>query len=341
MCVTNVKISSEEATAIIQRIGKYVGRKVGPGNLLLDGRLPDGSRVNATIPPVSPNGPTMTIRKQLSDPLTVVNLMKFGTMSPRLASLLWMYADGMGAAPSNILVAGGTGSGKTTTLNVLGLFIPSKDRLITIEDVTEVQLKHEHHVQLETFNSTKPEEPEVGMDSLLKNTLRMRPDRIIVGEVRGPEAKTLFTAMNTGHDGCFGTVHANTAQETVSRLINPPMEVPPIMMNALHLIIMQSRIAVGGKQIRTITEVSELAGLEGSKPRLNTLFKWNGQSNQLDETGVPSKLRERIAKAAGVAPRQFDEMAQNRQKILESLLQRGITDIEQVSTVVQNYYAKM
>ena len=341
MCVTNVKLTSEEATSIIQKVGKYVGRKVGPGNLLLDGRLPDGSRVNATIPPVSPNGPTMTIRKQMNDPLTVVNLMKFGTMSPRLASLLWMFADGMGSAPSNILVAGGTGSGKTTTLNVLGLFIPSKDRLITIEDVTEVQLKHEHHVQLETFNSTKPEEPEVDMDSLLKNTLRMRPDRIIVGEVRGPEAKTLFTAMNTGHDGCFGTVHANTAQETVSRLINPPMEVPPIMMNALHLIIMQSRINVNGKQIRTITEVSELAGLEGSKPRLNTLFKWNGQSNQLEETGVPSKLRERISKAAGVAPRQFDEMAQNRQKILESLVQRNIDDIEQVSTVVQNYYAKM
>ena len=139
----------------------------------------------------------------------------------------------------------------------------------------------------------------------------------------------------------FCTVHANTAQETVSRLINPPMEVPPIMMNALHLIIMQSRINVNGKQIRTITEVSELAGLEGSKPRLNTLFKWNGQTNQLEETGVPSKLREKISKAAGVAPRQFDEMAQNRQKILESLVQRNIDDIDQVSTVVQNYYAKM
>ena len=162
----------------------------------------------------------------------------------------------------------------------------------------------------------------------------MRPDRIIVGEVRGPEAKTLFTAMNTGHDGCFGTVHANTAQETVSRLINPPMEVPAIMMNALHLIVMQSRIAVGGKQVRTITEVSELAGLEGDKPRLNTLFKWNGQTNKLEETGVPSKLREKIS-------RQFDEMAQNRQKILESMVQRGITDINQVSTVIQNYYAKM
>lgn len=341
MCVTNVKMSSEEAMVIIQKVAKYVGRQVGPGNLLLDGRLPDGSRVNATIPPVSPNGPTMTIRKQMSNPLTIIDLMKFGTVSPRLASLFWMFGDGMGAAPCNIIIAGGTGSGKTTTLNVISAFIPSKDRLITIEDVTEVQLMHEHHVQLETFNSTKPEEPDVDMDALLKNTLRMRPDRIIVGEVRGPEAKTLFTAMNTGHDGCFGTVHANTAQETVSRLINPPMEVPPIMMNALHLIVMQSRITVGGKQMRTITEVSELAGLEGDKPRLNTLFKWNGQTNKLEETGIPSKLREKISKAAGVSPRQFDEMAQNRQKILESMVQRGITDINQVSTVIQNYYAKM
>ena len=140
-----------------ERFVRLVVREGGPGNLLLDGRLPDGSRVNATIPPVSPNGPTMTIRKQMSDPLTVVDLMKFGTIPPRLASLFWMFGDGMGAAPCNILVAGGTGSGKTTTLNVISSFIPSKDRLITIEDVAEVQLIHEHHVQLETFNSTKPE----------------------------------------------------------------------------------------------------------------------------------------------------------------------------------------
>ncbi|HIN08850.1 MAG TPA: CpaF family protein, partial [Candidatus Poseidoniales archaeon] len=215
MCVTNISMTEEEAVKVIQKIAAYVGRKIGMENLLLDGRLPDGSRVNATLPPASPGGPTLTIRKQTQDPLTFVDLIGFGTLTPRLAALLWMFVDGMGAAPCNILVSGGTASGKTSTLNVLGLFIPSQVRLITIEDVSEIQLLHEHHVQLETVHPAKAGDPGLDMDALLKNTLRMRPDRLIVGEVRGAEARTLFTAMNTGHDGCMGTVHANTAQESV------------------------------------------------------------------------------------------------------------------------------
>jgi flagellar protein FlaI len=147
--------------------------------------------------------------------------------------------------------------------------------------------------------------------------------------------------MNTGHDGCMGTVHANTAQESVQRLVNPPMSVPPIMLNALHLIIMQSKLNIGGQQVRRITEVSEMAGLEGDKPRLNTIFRWDQGKGKLVETGVPSKLRERIASAAGVSPAKFDEMARNRQKIIETLVERGISDITQVSRVVQNYYQKL
>ncbi|MEO2237148.1 MAG: ATPase, T2SS/T4P/T4SS family, partial [Candidatus Poseidoniia archaeon] len=135
MCVTNISMTEEEAVKVIQKIAAYVGRKIGMENLLLDGRLPDGSRVNATLPPASPGGPTLTIRKQTQDPLTFVDLIGFGTLTPRLAALLWMFVDGMGAAPCNILVSGGTASGKTSTLNVLGLFIPSQVRLITIEDV--------------------------------------------------------------------------------------------------------------------------------------------------------------------------------------------------------------
>ncbi|MEC8877658.1 MAG: ATPase, T2SS/T4P/T4SS family, partial [Candidatus Thermoplasmatota archaeon] len=197
------------------------------------------------------------------------------------------------------------------------------------------------HVQLETVNPGKAGDSGLDMDALLKNTLRMRPDRLIVGEVRGAEARSLFTAMNTGHDGCMGTVHANTAQESVQRLINPPMSVPAIMLNALHLIIMQGRINVGGKQVRRITEVSEMAGLEGDKPRLNTIFRWDQNKGALVETGVPSKLRERIASGAGVSPAKFDEMARNRQKIIETLIERNISDISQVTRVVQNYYHKL
>ena len=344
MCRTNVWIDDDSGVQIAKNIASFTNVPLGDGPGLVpifDGRLPDGSRVNGTIPPISPDGPTLTIRKFREDPLTMLDLIKFGTVNSRLAAMMWVWIEGLDSRPANFVIAGGTGSGKTTTLNCLGMYIPWHRRLLTVEDTAELQVYHDHWLRMETRRERPDGTPEVDMNDCLKSSLRMRPDRIIVGEVRGPEAATLLTAMNTGHDGCFGTVHANTAQETVSRLINPPMEVPPIMMNALHLIIMQSRINVNGKQIRTITEVSELAGLEGSKPRLNTLFKWNGQTNQLEETGVPSKLREKISKAAGVAPRQFDEMAQNRQKILESLVQRNIDDIDQVSTVVQNYYAKM
>ena len=344
MCQSNIWIDDESGLQIAKNIASYTNVPLGDGPGLVpifDGRLPDGSRVNGTIPPVSPDGPTLTIRKFKEDPLTMINLIKFGTVNLRLAAMMWVWIEGLDSRPANFVIAGGTGSGKTTTLNCLGMYIPWDRRLLTVEDTAELQVYHDHWLRMETRRERPDGTPEVDMNDCLKSSLRMRPDRIIVGEVRGSEAATLLTAMNTGHDGCFGTVHANTAQETVSRLINPPMEVPPIMMNALHLIVMQSRIAVGGKQVRTITEVSELAGLEGDKPRLNTLFKWNGQTNKLEETGVPSKLREKISKAAGVSPRQFDEMAQNRQKILESMVQRGITDINQVSTVIQNYYAKM
>lgn len=340
MCRSNVFINEDEALEIIQRIGSYVGRKVGMDNLLLDARLPDGSRVNATLPPSSPDGPTMTIRKFLRNPLTIINLIKFQSMTTHVAAMLWLFVEGLGAAPSNILVAGGTGSGKTTTLNTLGIFIPASDRLITIEDVAEVQLRHEHWVRLETVQPTTASSTELDMDTLLKNTLRMRPDRLIVGEVRGPEAATLFMAMNTGHDGCMGTCHANTAQETVTRLTNPPMNVPPIMMNALDLIIMQTRVNIKGKNFRKITEISELAGLEKGKPRLNTLFRFDKSQGNLIDTGVPSKLREKISAAAGISPKQFDQERKARKGLLDEMVAQDVTHIEQVSKVVQNYYLR-
>jgi flagellar protein FlaI len=167
----------------------------------------------------------------------------------------------------------------------------------------------------------------------------MRPDRIIVGEVRGPEAATLLTAMNTGHDGSFGSLHANTAQETVTRMINPPMLVPPIMLTGLDLIIIQARLHVNGKTARKITEVAEIAGMEGTKPRLNVIWKYNPNNDRIEETGIPSKLRETICQAAGVTPDVFEKHVSQRQKILEDLLNREIRDIQTVTQVIQNFYA--
>ncbi len=208
-------------------------------------RLEDGSRLNATIPPASPYGPTLTIRKFLKNPLTIISLIKNRTINPRVAAFLWMCVDGLDYKPANLIVSGGTGSGKTTFLNALAVFIREGTRLVTIEDTTELQLMHEHIVRLETIPPGRDGTMEISMDTLLKNSLRMRPDRIIVGEVRGSEAVTMFTAMNTGHDGCMGTLHANTAKETATRLMSPPMNVAPIMLTALDLLVVAGLNGLG------------------------------------------------------------------------------------------------
>ena len=341
MCDTNIFLSNDEVLEIINKIGNFVGKRIDSIHPIFDGRLPDGSRVNATLPPASPDGPTLTIRKFRKDPLTIVDLINYKTLDPKIAALMWMWVEGLGYKPLNILVAGGTSCGKTTTLNIMAMFIPAQDRVLTIEDTLELQLEHEHWLQLESVPTRQDGTGEVTLDDLLKNTLRMRPDRIIVGEVRGPEAKTMFTAMNTGHDGSLGTVHANTALDTITRLTNPPMEVPPIMMTGLDLIIMQQRMTVHGKAVRRITEIAEMGGLEKGKPRLNTVFKWDPHMDIIKQTGVPSKLREKICRSAGITMQEFDTILQNRQQIIEYMVAGNMRDIVNITKVIQNYYEKM
>ena len=328
MCRTNIWINDEEGLQISKNIAAFTNVPLGdgPGMVpIFDGRLPDGSRVNGTIPPVSPDGPTLTIRKFKEDPLTIIELV---------------WIEGLDSRPANFVIAGGTGSGKTTTLNCLGMYIPWHRRLLTVEDTAELQVYHDHWLRMETRRERPDGTPEVDMNDCLKSSLRMRPDRIIEGEVRGPEAATLLTAMNPGHDGSFGSLHANTAQETVTRMINPPMSVPPIMLTGLDLIIIQARLHVNGKTARKITEVAEIAGMEGSKPRLNTIWKYNASTDQIEETGIPSNLREVICRAAGVTPDIFEKHVNQRQQIIEDLIARDITDIQSVTTVIQNFYAQ-
>lgn len=340
ICNTNVFISNEDIRKILDKIAGFTGKKITVENPLFDGRLPDGSRVNATIPPASPDGPTITIRKFLRDPLTIVDLINNGTINSTVGAYLWTWVEGLGYRPSNIILAGGSSSGKTTTLNVLGMFIPIEERLLTIEDAAELQLEHEHWIRLESVPPTAGAN-EITMDSLLKNTLRMRPDRIIIGEIRSEEAKTLFTAMNTGHEGCMGTVHANTASETIIRLTTSPMDVDPMMITALDLIIMHQRLTLKEYgSVRRIVEISEIAGLEKDRPRLNTIFKWDPGTNSLKETGVPSKLREKISADASISLKRFDEILKERQEILEGLVLKNYRDVRTVSMIIQNYYIK-
>lgn len=337
-CDTNVFISEEEIKMILRPIASYSQRKIDALNPLFDGRTEDGSRVNATMPPVSIDGPTMTIRKFFKKRLTIVDLIRNGTLNFKVTAFLWMCIEGVKYKPCNIIISGGTGSGKTTTLNILAIFVPPEERIITIEDTAELQLMHEHWVRLETVMKSM-DRKEVIMDDLLKNCLRMRPDRIIVGEIRGEEASTLFTAMNTGHNGCMGTIHANTASETITRITSPPMNVPPIMLNGLDLIIMQQRVNIRGKgTIRRITEISEIAGMEKDRPRLNTIFQYDIASNTLKETGVPSKLREKISTIAGISLKEFDELLAERQRLLEEIFAKPNVDVDYITKSIQDYY---
>jgi flagellar protein FlaI len=337
---TNIHLRDGEALRTIEKIASSVERRIDKASPLLDARLPDGSRVNATIPPISIDGPTITIRKFKADPYTVTDLIRFRTLNTEVAAFLWVAVEGLGIKPGNILVAGGSGSGKTTTLNTLSSFIPTTARVVTIEDTAEIHLPIEHCIRLETRPPNVEGEGEVSMEDLVKNTLRMRPDRIIVGEVRGGEAKTLFTAMNTGHDGCMGTVHSNSAEETIVRLTNPPMDVPYIMLPALDLILMQKKIFHEGTSLRRITEVAESAGLDGQHLVLNTVYSWDPKTDEILGTGSPSLLLKKVGKLRGWVEKEVNQERRRREKILSWMVQKDISDLTDVMAIVERYYTE-
>ncbi|MBI4345195.1 MAG: CpaF family protein [Euryarchaeota archaeon] len=339
MCRTNIAFSTDdEIKNVVDRIARTIGRRVDISSPLLDARLPDGSRVNATIKPVSLDGPSLTIRKFKADPFTVVDIIKFGTVSPELAAFLWLAVEGFSVKPANILVSGGTGSGKTTTLNCLASFIPSTDRVITIEDTAELQLPIDHWIPLETRPPNIEGKGEVSMDMLLKNTLRMRPDRIIVGEVRGAEAGTLMAAMNTGQNGCLGTLHANTAKETITRLTNAPMSVPMVMIPSLNLILMQNRFAYGGRTVRRITEIAEVGEMEDGQIRLNTLYAWDPKDDKIKSTGAPSIIKRGLMELRGVGEKEMEEELARREEVVKYMMEKGIRGVREVGRVVNAYY---
>ena len=250
---------------ICQRIVSQVGRRVDESSPICDARLPDGSRVNVIVPPLAIDGPTLTIRKFKKDKLKLSNLVEFGSISPAGAKILQI----IGACRCNVLISGGTGSGKTTLLNTLTAFIDPTERVITCEDAAELQLQQPHVVRLETRPPNLEGTGQVTMRDLVKNCLRMRPERIIVGEVRGSEAFDLLQAMNTGHDGSMGTLHANTPREALSRLESmitmggfslPPKTIREIIVAAVDVVIQAARLRDGS---RRITQITEVLGLEG------------------------------------------------------------------------------
>ncbi|MBO8171880.1 MAG: CpaF family protein [Bacillaceae bacterium] len=289
---------------IIEKIVAPLGRRIDESSPMVDARLPDGSRVNAIIPPLALNGPTITIRKFSSDPFTIDDLISFGTLTQEMATFL----DACVKAKLNMFVSGGTGSGKTTTLNVLSSFIPSDERIITIEDAAELQLGQEHVVSLETRPPNLEGKGEITIRDLVRNSLRMRPERIVVGEVRGAEALDMLQAMNTGHDGSLGTGHANSPRDMISRLETmvlmagielPVRAIREQIAGALDVIVHQSRLRDGSRKITSITEV---LGLEGDTIVLQEIFTFKQTGvdeegkilGQLVPTGIKPHFYERL-----------------------------------------------
>lgn len=302
--LTSVKFrDSEHVMQIIEKIVTPLGRRIDESSPMVDARLPDGSRVNAIIPPLSLDGPTLTIRKFSQEALSIRDLISFGTLSPPMARFL----NACVVSRCNIIVSGGTGSGKTTTLNCLSDFIPSDERIITIEDAAELQLKQEHVVRLETRAPNIEGKGAITMRDLVRNALRMRPDRIVVGEVRGGEALDMLQAMNTGHDGSLTTAHSNSPRDLLSRLetmvLMAGMELPvrairEQIASAIDLIVHQSRLKDGS---RKITHITEVLGMEGDTITLQDIFVFEPEGRD-----AKGKIVGRF-KATGLRPRFMDK----------------------------------
>jgi len=264
---------------IIHKIITPLGRTIDADHPTVDARLPDGSRVNAVISPVAIDGPGLTIRKFSRDKLTIDDLINFGSITPHMAQFL----EACVVARLNILVSGGTGSGKTTLLNILSSFIPDHERIVTIEDAAELQLHQEHTFRMEAKPANRDESGGVSIRDLVRNSLRMRPDRIIVGEVRGGEALDMLQAMNTGHDGSLTTLHANTPRDATSRLetlvMMAGLDLPLCIVreqiaSAVDLIVQQSRLRDG---TRMVTSITEILGMEGDTIVLNEIFHFKDE----------------------------------------------------------------
>jgi pilus assembly protein CpaF len=314
----NARFASERhLREIIDRIVAQVGRRVDESSPMVDARLPDGSRVNAIIKPIAVDGSSLTIRKFSKEAMSIRDLLAFGTLTPAAVSFL----DACVRGRRNILISGGTGSGKTTTLNIISSFIPDNERVITIEDAVELQLKQRHVIRLE---SRPPNIEGVGgitIRDLVRNALRMRPDRIIVGEIRDAAALDMLQAMNTGHDGSLSTVHANTARDALRRVETmvmmagldlPVWAIREQIAAGIHIVVQQARLRDGS---RRILEIAEVSGLEGETIQMDKIFEFEYDQH------APSALARGALKATGIVPHCLEDLRDHGVDVSPALFQ--------------------
>lgn len=326
LCKTNLQFNEKTMGVFLNQLG---GK-----DLYDDIRLADGSRANVIRPPASP-WPSVTIRVFHQRPFSIVHLIEKNTLSAEVAALLWTAFEGFRLFPLNVLIAGGTAAGKTTMLNALTALIPPEERIVTIEDTPELNLVgRTNWVPLFSGKHATAQE-------LLINALRMRPDRLIVGDMRGAEAETLFTAMNTGHRGASGTFHANSDRDAIVRLENTPMNVPRVLLPLADLIVIQQRFNDRRHGlVRRVTQVSEIARGE-TGPALNQVYAWNSESDFIEKTSVATATIEKLGRATNRTPKQVMAVMEERRKVLQYLAEKGINGHEDVCQFVTEYYKKV
>jgi len=316
LTLSDVKFESEsQLRRVIDRIVSTIGRRIDESSPMVDARLKDGSRVNVIIPPLSLNGPILTIRKFSKKPYSIENLISFGTMTDEMAQ----FVRACVRSRLNMLVSGGTGSGKTTTLNVLSSFIPEEERVVTVEDAAELQLNQEHVVTLESRPATVEGRGRIAIRDLVVNALRMRPDRIVVGECRGGEALDMLQAMNTGHDGSLTTIHANSPRDSLNRLETlvlmagaelPSRAIREQISSAINVIVQQSRLRDG---TRKVIAVSEVLGLHGDQVKVQDIFVFK-------QTGVTQEGKvQGYFTATGIVPKYFDHLQSSGEGVSKGL----------------------
>ena len=335
---TNIYLPSETTTYnYAALIGRRVGTQITNLKPLMDAYMTTGDRANATLFPISSKGNTLTVRKFARRPWTITDFIREGTMTSDVAAFLWLAIQ----YELNMVIAGGTASGKTSLLNVLTCFIPPNHRIISIEETRELQLpKFMHWVPLTTRPPNPEGKGEVGMLDLMINSLRMRPDRVLVGEIRrSREAEVLFEAIHTGHS-VYSTLHANTAEETFRRLVNPPINIPQTMLASLQLIAVMHRDR--RKNVRRLLEVSELissGGMEEMRIELNTVFRWIPAKDQIMQWGKSHRVLNDIKLYTGMDDEDLTKNLKEKKKILEWMVEKGINDINEVGRIVSEYYA--
>ena len=336
---TNILPASEDLIAnYSEQVGRKVGREITTLSPILDAHLPGGNRVNATLNPISAFGNTMTIRKYAARPWTVVDFVgKQNTMTPEMAAILWIAMH----YELNILVAGGTASGKTSALNAMCSFFPSNNRIISIEDVREIMLPDHligNWIPLVTRNANPEGLGQVSMLDLMQTSLRMRPDRIIVGEIRRPkEAEVLFEAMHTGHS-TYSTIHANNARQVVRRLTEKPMEIPPLEIEAIDLLLVQYRDR--RKNLRRTYEIAEIeSGVTNDQLSINTIYKWSPRDDSFDKISEPAKFIRQLNLFTGLTESEITDEIKKRAKILTWMNNHELNEISHVGKIMRAFYS--